>query len=107
MKRIMKKQRGFCVVGIVLFALMRLVVAQTVEQQSKQTTVLPAIDLEKYKELMSDRMSDVFDLERWFIDHNSIGCRSFHRREDFILRQPSGQVLPFDWQTFPSELYNT
>ena len=102
MRRIMRKRYGICVAGVTLFALARLVVAQSVEQQVEKVTVLPVVDPEAYKEFMSSQVSDINDLDVWFREKQFNWLQIVPPAEDFILRQPSGELLPFDWKKFPS-----
>jgi hypothetical protein len=55
MKRMMRKGYGICVAGVTLFALARLVAAQSVEQQVEKVAVLPVVDPEAYQEFMSSQ----------------------------------------------------
>jgi hypothetical protein len=102
MKRMMRKRYGLCSASVTLFALAQLVVAQTVEQQVETITVLPAVDPEAYEEFMSSQVSDVNDLAVWFRERQFNWLQILPPAEDFILRQSSSELLPFDWKQFPS-----
>ncbi len=52
---------------------------------------------------MSTEVFSPDDLDRWFVEQQYDWLPIMPPAEDFILRQPSGQVLPFDWKKFPPE----
>ena len=82
-----------CVVG-------SLVVVAAFSKQS----VTPAVDTNAYQELMSARVSDVYDLEQYFVDQQYTFLPLVP--PDYTLVQSDGQLIPFSWKTFPSAFKN-
>jgi len=65
-----------------------------------------SIDPETYKAFMAAELEDVGELDEWFAEQQLEWMPLLPPAEDFILRQPSGQVLPFNWHKFPHEFKN-
>ena len=63
----------------------------------------PTVDPEAYKAFMDTQLKDVSELDDWFVEQQLDWLHILPPAEDFILRQPSGQTLPFVWDSFPPE----
>jgi hypothetical protein len=84
--------------GLAFFAL-----AQAADDESGKAVSDTAIDADVYKQFMATEVTDVYDLEQWFVDQQLDFLPIIPPAEDSVLRQPSGQVLPFAWEKFPTE----
>ncbi|HBA83994.1 MAG TPA: hypothetical protein DCZ95_07875 [Verrucomicrobia bacterium] len=94
----MKRDWGRSVAGFALCT----VALSTLAGADQQAAKTEAVDSEVYRQFMSGQVSETSDLDLWF------KCEQFNwlplalpdETGASILRQPSGQVLPFDAKTF-------
>lgn len=97
----MRRNRGIRVAGFALCA----VAFSTLAGADRSAAATEAVDSEVYTQFMSGRVSEPADLDLWF------KCEQFHwlplvlpdETGRSVLRQPSGQVLPFDAGSFPPD----
>ncbi len=62
------------------------------------------VDAGEYKAFMATQVSDLYDLEQFFVRHQDSFLPLVPPDPDFILRQPGAPpVLPFAWKGFPPE----
>jgi len=86
-------------VGLLLVALTCLVVFVAFSQQED----IPAVGTDVYQPAMSAQVTDVYDLEQYFVDQQYTFLPILPPDPDFTLVQSGGEVLPFNWKTFPTE----
>ncbi len=102
----MKRFVCFCLcVGFAVFALdaTRSLSFAASGYDSEDIASTATVDATVFKEFMSTEVFSPDELDQWFVAQQYDWLPIMPPAEDFILRQPSGQVLPFDWKQFPPE----
>lgn len=100
MKRFLCEWRGLVLLGSVCSLVV--VLPPSLLHADESEIVAPEA-ISPYIEMMSTRVESIDDLEMWFIAAQYQWLPLAPPDPDYILLQPSGEVLPFDPKNFPEQ----